>query len=851
MPYSFRRGTQEREKEMLGKEHSPLLPALGGCITQFVENPAHLSKFRLKSDLVAHDVALPPSKSKKEVYVGLHLQHIGQKNAVDFSSDEEDQVQDVSDKEEDTEMPDPSGLTDDDLKAALLELGVKAGPIVASTRALYEKKLRKLLQSNGHGCLNGVEKGVLYSDSEEEEENGEEEDKELGSEGEKEETVKQSDQAQQGSSQLTQEPVKDTFKDMFPNTDATTTGIYATRRRPIKGAAGRPVQYAYPDTPVSPTTLEKREVERRLVPIQIQILVFLIVMCLLYLIYVCVEDNSFGPSVALLDSLYQGSDIGTGLHTVTVNEFRLSQETTTMTDSGPKFKIFKCLKIIISSFLITVLLLFTIASIRTLSLDVNVGLQLARWEKTNNISLVIDHHQREELLAHFKEAIRIPTVSFSEKESNTTALREFDRLLRKAFPTIFSSSLVRHELVANYSHLFSVQGSQPDLVPYLLLAHIDVVPASESDGWEAPPFSAKEIDGFIYGRGTIDDKSPLMGILQALEYLLIKGYAPRRGFYIGLGHDEEVSGYKGAMNIVRVLKQRSVQLSFVLDEGLAVLDGVISGLEGPAALIGISEKGSATVKLSVSMLPGHSSMPPSESSIGILAAAVKRLEENPMPRLFGHGPERGTFEHLAHKFGLPMKFIMSNLWLFAPLMGRVLERKPDTNAFVRTTTAVTMFNAGVKVNIIPALAEAYVNLRIHSAQSLQEVLDLIQSAVGDQRVKMELVNGFDPLPVSSADEKSFGFQIIKKTVLDIFPTVTVAPGICIGNTDSRHFKDLTNDIYRFAPVWFKPGDAQRFHGINERISKKNYEELIEFYFSLIQNCDIQKLPEPHSSVHEL
>uniref|UniRef100_A0A8C2ZP82 Peptidase M20 domain containing 1, tandem duplicate 1 n=1 Tax=Cyclopterus lumpus TaxID=8103 RepID=A0A8C2ZP82_CYCLU len=519
--------------------------------------------------------------------------------------------------------------------------------------------------------------------------------------------------------------------------------------------------------------------------------------------------------------------------------------------SGPKFKIFKFLKIIIISLLVTALLLFTVASIRTLSLDVNVGLKLARWEKTSNVSLVIDDHQREQLLAHFKEAIRIPTVSFSGEESNTSALLEFDRFLRKAFPTVFSSSLVRHELVANYSHLFWVQGLQSDLVPYMLLAHIDVVPASESDGWEAPPFSAKEIDGFIYGRGTIDDKGSLMGILQALEYLLIKGFAPRRGFYIGLGHDEEVSGYKGAMNIVRVLKQRGVQLSFVLDEGLAVLDGVISGLEGPAALIGISEKGSATVKLSVFMVPGHSSMPPRETSIGILAAAVKRLEDNPMPRLFGHGPERGTFEHLAHKFGLPMKFIMSNLWLFAPLLGRVLERKPDTNAFVRTTTAVTMFNSGVKVNIIPSLAEAYVNLRIHSAQSLREVLDLIRSTVGDQRVKLELVDGFDPLPVSSMDETSFGYQIIKKTVLDMFPTVTVAPGICIGNTDSRHFKDLTNDIYRFAPIWFKPGDAQRFHGINERISKKNYEELVVFYFSLIKNCDIQKLPKPHSSIHEL
>uniref|UniRef100_A0A7N6AUC8 Peptidase M20 dimerisation domain-containing protein n=1 Tax=Anabas testudineus TaxID=64144 RepID=A0A7N6AUC8_ANATE len=476
-----------------------------------------------------------------------------------------------------------------------------------------------------------------------------------------------------------------------------------------------------------------------------------------------------------------------------------------MTDSGPKLKLFKWLKIIISSFIVTVLLLLTIASIRTITLDVNVGLQLAQWEKTKHISLVIDHRQREELIENFKEAVRIPTVSFSETESNTTALLHFDRLLRTAFPTVFSSSLVQHENVANYSHLFWVQGSQPDLEPYLLLAHIDVVPASESDGWEAPPFSAKEINGFIYGRGTIDNKSPVMSILQALEYLLIKGYTPRRGFYIGLGHDEEVSGYNGSVNIARILKQRGVQLLFVLDEGLAILDGVISGLEGPAALIGISEKGSATVKLSVNMVPSHSSMPPRETTVGILAAAVKRI----------------------------------------------LERKPETNAFVRTTTAVTMFNAGVKVNVIPSLAEAYVNLRIHSAQSLQEVLDLIHSTVGDQRVKIELVDGFDPLPVSSADEKSFGFQIIKKTVVDMFPAVTVAPGICIGNTDSRHFKDLTNDIYRFAPVWFKPGDAQRFHGINERISKKNYEELVVFYSDFIQNCDIQKLPEPHSSVHEL
>ncbi|KAK2851713.1 hypothetical protein Q5P01_007989 [Channa striata] len=257
---------------------------------QFVEDPAYLSKSRLKSDLVAHDVALPPARSKKQVYVELHKKHIDQKTSADFSSDEEDRAEDGA--EEDPELPDPGILTDDGLQAELLKHGVKAGPIVASTRALYEKKLRQLLQSDRQDRLNGAEKGVLYSDSEEEEEKEQKDDADSDSEG-KEQTMEQSDRAQQASRQ---DLVKDTVRDL------------ATRRRPIKGAAGRPVQYVYPDSPASPLTLERRETERRLVPVHIQILVFIVVACLLYLIYVCVEDNSLSPFVNLLESLSQGTE---------------------------------------------------------------------------------------------------------------------------------------------------------------------------------------------------------------------------------------------------------------------------------------------------------------------------------------------------------------------------------------------------------------------------------------------------------------------------------------------------------------------------------------------------------------
>ncbi|XP_056094198.1 N-fatty-acyl-amino acid synthase/hydrolase PM20D1.1 [Rhinichthys klamathensis goyatoka] len=500
--------------------------------------------------------------------------------------------------------------------------------------------------------------------------------------------------------------------------------------------------------------------------------------------------------------------------------------------------------ILLGILLLSVLILFSVVIGRTFTFKVNT--ELGQWENTTTIYPDLSPEQRKNLLQNFKLAIQIPTVSFSESNQNTSALQEFDLLLRRVFPKVFSSSLVKHELVGNYSHLFTVPGREPDLEPYMLLAHIDVVPADEADGWDVPPFSAQELNGFIYGRGTIDNKQSVMGILQALEYLLERGYTPRRSFYIGLGHDEEISGPKGAVNIVKLLKSRGVKLLYVLDEGLTIMDGMVDGLNGPAALIGVSEKGQATVKLSVSSAPGHSSMPPRESSIGILASAVRSLEKNRMPNLFGQGPERATFEYLAHKFGWPHKMIMSNLWLFSSMLSGILEGQPDTNAFVRTTTAVTMFNSGVKINVMPAYAEAFVNLRIHSVQTLQEVLKLIGSTISDERVKVELVSGFDPLPISSYDDDTFGYQIIKKTVHDIFPQVAVTPGICVGNTDSRHYTELSPDIYRFAPSWYKPGDSARFHGVNERISIQNYEEIVLFYFQLMQNSDIRNLSPPRT-----
>ncbi|NXX69846.1 P20D1 hydrolase, partial [Spizella passerina] len=252
------------------------------------------------------------------------------------------------------------------------------------------------------------------------------------------------------------------------------------------------------------------------------------------------------------------------------------------------------------------------------------------------------------------------------------------------------------------------------------------------------------------------------GILQALEFLLRRNHRPHRSFYIGIGHDEEVSGLKGAKRIAALLEARGVKLSFLLDEGSAVLDGVIAGVKKPVAMIAVTEKGSMTLNFTVEKEPGHSSFPPKETSIGILAAAMSRLEQNPLPNLFGHGPELMTMEHLAAEFKFPLNIIMSNLWLFSPIVSRVLAWKPSTNALIRTTTAVTLFNAGIKVLSFG-------------------VLEAVRSTIADDRVKIDVVEAFDPLPISPWDEQTFAIHIFQKTILDIFPDVdSVVPG------DSRH-----------------------------------------------------------------
>ena len=444
------------------------------------------------------------------------------------------------------------------------------------------------------------------------------------------------------------------------------------------------------------------------------------------------------------------------------------------------------------------------------------------------------HLDRQAIVRRFSEAIRYPTISFETKtESAVQEFQRFNSFLARSFPRVHQQ--LTTEIVNDYSLLYTWKGTSPGLAPILLMGHTDVVPIhpDSEKQWIHPPFSGNIADGFIWGRGSMDAKVNVLGILEAVEYLLAQGFAPQRTIYLAFGHDEEIGGQQGAAKIAALLGERAVQLDFVLDEGSAITEGIIPGVGAPVAMIGIGEKGYLSLQLTVSGTGGHSSIPPSESVIGILSQAISKIESTPFPGRTNSATKE-FFNYIGPELSWEKRVLLANLWLTEPWLTRELAKSPLTETMIRTTQAVTIFHAGDKENVLPAQAQAVVNFRLISGDTVEAVITRIQQVIGDARVKITpLPNPVEPSPISSIDAD--GFKILERTIRQVAPKALVAPFLVIAATDTRHYAKLSKDIYRFVPVALRAEDVKRFHGVNERISIEDYERCIRFYAQLMLN----------------
>ncbi|MEZ4302399.1 MAG: M20 family peptidase [Polyangiaceae bacterium] len=439
---------------------------------------------------------------------------------------------------------------------------------------------------------------------------------------------------------------------------------------------------------------------------------------------------------------------------------------------------------------------------------------------------------------HLSRAITFQTVSHQDpKDNDPSAFDGLHKALAEMFPKVHQT--LTQEVVSGHALLYTWKGSDAAKAPIILMAHQDVVPiepGTEGD-WQRPPFSGAIDDGYIWGRGAIDCKNGVIGLLEAVEVLLTQGYSPSRTIYLAFGHDEEVGGNKGAHAIVELLASRNVRASFVLDEGMVVTEGILKGVSAPVALVGLAEKGYVSVELVAETTGGHSSMPPRPTSAGLLATAILRLENNPMPARI-EGPARLLFETLAPEMPLGNRVILANLWLLSPLAKKVLSGSPATDALLRTTTAPTILEGSVKENVLPKRARAVINFRILPGDTSASVLDHVKRTIADDRVQAHILDGFavkEPSPVS--DIAGLGYKAIEKSIRQVFPGAIVAPSLVLGATDSSHFQPIADGVYRFQPQRMKDEDRTRFHGTNERVSVKNFAEHVRFYAQLIKNAD--------------
>jgi len=434
-------------------------------------------------------------------------------------------------------------------------------------------------------------------------------------------------------------------------------------------------------------------------------------------------------------------------------------------------------------------------------------------------------------------AVRFKTIaSVEDADASGAEFSGLQALLQTSFPQ--AHALLKREVIGKYGLVYTWPGSDPKAGAFGLMAHQDVVPiapGTEGD-WQQPPFSGAVKDGFVWGRGSWDDKGNLMSIMEAVELLAGSGFQPRQTIYLIFGNDEEVGGPRGALQVAKLFKERGVHLDFVLDEGLLITEGLLTGLSKPAALIGVAEKGYLSVQLSAIATPGHSSMPPpqaEQSAIGMMSAALARLEDQQMP-LAIRGLSQEMFETLAPEMDGANRVFLSNLWLFRPLIEAQLKKVASTNATLRTTTALTVINAGNADNVLPGRANATVNFRLLPGDTTDSMVAHVNEVVKNSAIKVEKLPGYSE-PSKVAATSASGFRLINKTLRQLHPDVIVAPGLMIAATDSRWFDGVADNVYKFSPVRAKDDDLKRFHGTNERISIDNYVELIQFYHQLILN----------------
>lgn len=437
---------------------------------------------------------------------------------------------------------------------------------------------------------------------------------------------------------------------------------------------------------------------------------------------------------------------------------------------------------------------------------------------------------RNKAVQDLQKLIRFRTVSY--EDSSLEDPRQFEQLIA-SLPALFPNvhKTCTFTMPGPRSLVFHWKGKSHDK-PGVLMAHFDVVPVDES-GWSKPAFEGIIEDGVMWGRGTIDTKCTFLGVLEAADNLIAQGYTPSQDLYLCFSGTEEVNG-DGAPAIIRWFQSRQIHLDFVLDEGGAIVENVFPGVRQPVAVIGIAEKGTMSVRLSVPTGGGHASTPPAMSSIGRLARAVRRIEDHPFPAKLSDAAE-ATFLGMSSHAPFALRLLFANLWCFRPLLYLACRLMGgELNALVRTTVAFTQMQGSNAFNVMPPNPQMVCNVRINAGETTQSVLERFRHVIHDDKIALDMPFGRNPSPTSTIGDEPW--KRLEKAVHMEYPGTVITPYLMLASSDSWNYSAVSDHVYRFSPMPMSKEERGMIHGNNERIPLTSIHSIVSFYMRLIRMC---------------
>jgi len=437
---------------------------------------------------------------------------------------------------------------------------------------------------------------------------------------------------------------------------------------------------------------------------------------------------------------------------------------------------------------------------------------------------------RQAAIDALQKLIRCRTVSYYDHELEDDG--EFEKLidlLPELYPDVFKiCSLTR---LPDRGLLFLWPGEAHE-EPSVMMAHYDVVPVDE-DGWEKPPFEGIIEDGVMWGRGTLDTKVTMNGVLSAANTLIAQDFVPRQDIYFAFSGGEEVSGM-GAANIVNWFFDHNITPALVVDEGGAVVEGVFPGVSDPCGLIGIAEKGMLNLTFSIQSGGGHASAPPPRTSIGKLAKACTDVETHPFP-MHVTRPAGEMFDTLGRRSSFLYRLIFANMWLFKGVLDIICKKSGgEMNALLRTTVAFTQASGSQAPNVLPPNASLTANLRLNPADSVASAVEHIRKTVANDEITLTVEDFMEPSPISETDCPAW--DKVARAVSHTWQGCVVAPYLMVQCSDSRHYRNLSKHVYRFSAMDLTSEERRTIHGHNERIRLESIGRAVEFYIRLMQQC---------------